>query len=395
MESHRSLFIKRLAQTSGEPLMLEVERASGIYLYGPGGKEYLDMISGISVSALGHNHPGVVRAVQEQVGTYMHLMVYGEFIQAPQVEYADRVVNSLPDPLERVFFVNSGSEANEGALKLAKRYTGKSEIIAFEHAYHGSTHGTLSIIGQESCKTNYRPLLPDIRTLPFNDISSLEQITRKTAAVIIEPVQGEAGVRVPDKTYLKKLRKRCHETGALLIFDEIQTGMGRLGKLFAMEHFGVTPDILTVAKAFGGGMPLGAFIASTEIMQCLQEDPVLGHITTFGGHPVSCKAGLTTLNILQKSGILNTISTKEKRFRAWLIHPAIQEIRGQGLLLAVEMGDSRKVKRIIREALKNGLVTDWFLFCPTAIRLAPPLIIEENEIKRACDMLLDAMDKSG
>jgi acetylornithine/succinyldiaminopimelate/putrescine aminotransferase len=391
MEPLRSLFLRHLAQTSPAPLGIEIERANGMYLYEPGGKKYLDLISGISVSNLGHGHPRVVKAIQDQAASYLHLLVYGEFVQAPQVKLAELLCSLLPPSLNSVYLVNSGAEAVEGALKLAKRYTHRTELVCFRQAYHGSTHGALSVMGDETLKQPFRPLLPDVRQIQLNRTEDLEQVTRKTACVILEPVQGEAGVRVADTEFLKALRIRCDEVGCLLIFDEIQSGLGRTGKLFAFEHSGVVPDILLLAKAFGGGMPLGAFVASKEITQCLARNPALGHITTFGGHPVCCAAGLASLQEISESRIFDSVPEKERIFRETLNHPAVQEIRSAGLLMAVDLGSAKKVQETIQNCLKLGLLTDWFLFCDAALRIAPPLIISPEETKLAAQILVEAM----
>ncbi len=393
MISLRSLFLQHVAQTSETPVGLEVERAEGVFIYDYSGKAYLDLISGVSVSSIGHCNPKVVDAVKVQAEKYMHLMVYGEYIQTPQVEYALLLAKQLPETLSQVYFVNSGSEANEGALKLAKRYTGRTELVGFVNAYHGSTHGALSMMGDELFKNAFRPLLPDTRHLPFNNIESLDQISSRTAAVLVEPQQGEAGAIVPNHDFLVALRKKCNETGALLIFDEVQTGFGRSGSLFAFQRFGVTPDIFTIAKGMGGGMPIGAFVSSKEIMQCLKTNPVLGHITTFGGHPVSCAAALATLNVLLESNYIEEVASKEELFRKRLVHPKIQEVRGVGLLLAVELGSASMVQKVIKGALNRGILLDWFLFCDTAFRIAPPLIITSDQIEMACKALLEAIDE--
>jgi len=362
MISLRNLFLQHVAQTSDSPIGLEVERAEGVFIYDHSGKAYLDLISGISVSSIGHCNPKVVHAVKVQAERYMHLMVYGEYIQAPQVEYARALTDLLPESLSQVYFVNSGSEANEGALKLAKRYNGRTELVGFINAYHGSTHGALSMMGDEEFKNAFRPLLPDTRHLPFNDIEALNQITSRTAAVLVEPIQGEAGAIVPNAGFLQALRQKCDETGALLIFDEVQTGFGRTGSLFAFQKLGVIPDIFTIAKGMGGGMPIGAFVSSAEIMQCLKSNPVLGHITTFGGHPVSCAAALATLNVLLENSYIEEVCAKEVLFREQLVHPLIKEIRGVGLLLAVELGDAAMVQKVIKGCLSRGVIVDWFLF---------------------------------
>ncbi len=392
MFTNRQLFLRHLGQTSPAPMMLEIVKAEGIYMYGPDGKKYMDLISGVSVSNTGHRHPKVVEAVKNQVDAYMHLMVYGEIIQSPQVKYAERLAEILPDRLNTCYFVNSGSEAVEGALKLAKRYTGRSRIISFRNSYHGSTHGALSIQGSELYRNAFRPLMPDTFQIDFNDEKSLDSIDSKTACVIIEPVQGEAGIRYPENDFLGKIRNRCNSTGALLIFDEIQTGFGRTGFMFAIDRFGVVPDILLLAKALGGGMPLGAFISSNEIMSALVSNPVLGHITTFGGHPVCCAAGLASLNVIIEEKLTETCGSKSEIFKKELSHPLISQVRGEGLLLAVELTDPEYIQYVIAHAPDFGLILDYFLFCNSAFRIAPPLIINENEIWLACLQLKKLLD---
>jgi acetylornithine/N-succinyldiaminopimelate aminotransferase len=394
MLTNRQLFLLHLGQTSTSPLMLEIVRAKGVFMYGPDGKEYIDLISGVSVSNTGHCHPKVVEEVKKQVDAYMHLMVYGEIIQSPQVKYAERLAEILPAELGSCYFVNSGSEAVEGALKLAKRFTGRSSIISLRNSYHGSTHGALSVQGSEIYKNSFRPLLPDTLQIGFNDEKSLNAINSKTACVIIEPVQGEAGVIWPENSFLENIRKRCNETGALLIFDEIQTGFGRIGTMFAIERFGVLPDILLLAKALGGGMPLGAFISSKEIMSSLVANPALGHITTFGGHPVCCAAGLAALNVIIEEKLAESCNIKSDQFKKELIHPLISKIRGEGLLLAVELTDPQYIHYIITHAPDFGLILDYFLFCNNAFRIAPPLTITEDEISRACLQLKKLVDSA-
>jgi acetylornithine/N-succinyldiaminopimelate aminotransferase len=387
MLTNRQLFLRHLGQTTSAPMLVEIVRAEGIYLFGPNGEKYTDLISGVSVSNTGHGHPYVVKAVKEQVDKYMHLMVYGEIIQSPQVKYATRLISLLPSSLNTCYFVNSGSEAVEGGLKLAKRFTGKSRIISFKKAYHGSTHGALSVQGGEFFRNAFRPLLPDTWQIDFNDFESLNKIDSNTACVIIEPVQGEAGIRYPDEGFLQKLREKCTETGALLIFDEIQTAFGRTGSMFALDRFGVVPDILLLAKALGGGMPLGAFISSNEIMSSLISNPPLGHITTFGGHPVCCAAGLAALEVLLDDKLVEKCTSKSDLFKFELSHPLISQIRGEGLLLAVELTDPQYVQYVISHGAEYGLILDYFLFCNNAFRIAPPLIITEEQIIDACNRL--------
>lgn len=393
--SNRSLFLAHQAQTSDTPLGLEIEKAEGMYLYDHKGKKYMDLIAGISVSNLGHRHPRVLEAVKAQLEKYTYLMVYGEYIQSPQVELAQLLTQQLPESLNACYFVNSGSEANEGALKLAKRFTGRGEIISFTNAYHGSTHGCLSIIGQDHFKTPFEPLLPQTKQINFNDEHQLLEITNQTACVIVEPVMGEAGIVVPQNNYLQKLRKRCDETGALLIFDEVQTGFGRTGTLFAFEQWNVIPDILTLAKGMGGGFPIGAFVASKKIMDTLKVNPILGHITTFGGHPVSCAAALASLKeLIENKAIIGSVKEKKRLFLELLKHPSIKSIRSAGLMLAVEFESYELNKTIIDHCIEMEVITDWFLFNDQCLRIAPPLIISLKEITEACSVILSAIDKS-
>ncbi|TAL64005.1 MAG: aspartate aminotransferase family protein [Bacteroidetes bacterium] len=392
MLTNRQLFIRHLGQTSPAPMMVEIVRAEGVFMYGPDGKKYFDLISGVSVSNTGHSHPRVVEAVKNQVDSYMHLMVYGEIIQSPQVKYAERLSGILPPELQTCYFVNSGSEAVEGGLKLAKRYTGRSRIVYFKNSYHGSTHGALSVQGSELFRNAYRPMLPDTFQIDFNDEKSLDTIDNKTACVIIEPVQGEAGVIDPVNGFLEKIRSRCNLTGALLIFDEIQTGFGRTGYMFAIDRFGVVPDILLLAKALGGGMPLGAFISSNTIMSALVSDPPLGHITTFGGHPVCCAAGLASLNVIIEEKLVESCISKSDLFKSELVHPLISEIRGEGLLLAVQLTHPEYINYVITHSPDYGLILDYFLFCNNAFRIAPPLIIRKDEIITACTQLKKLLD---
>jgi acetylornithine/N-succinyldiaminopimelate aminotransferase len=392
MLTNRQLFLQHIGQTSTSPMMIDIARAEGIFMYGTDGKKYFDLISGVSVSNTGHSHPKVVEAVKAQVDSHMHLMVYGEIIQSPQVKYAERLVQNLPAQLNSCYFVNSGSEAVEGALKLAKRYTGRSRIISFINSYHGSTHGALSIQGSEVYRNAFRPLLPDTFQIEFNNERSLESIDGTTACVIVEPVQGEAGVICPENGFLEKIRNKCDSTGALLIFDEIQTGFGRTGFLFAIDRFGVVPDILLLAKALGGGMPLGAFISSREIMSSFVTDPPLGHITTFGGHPVCCAAGLASLEIIIEEKLAEAGIMKSNQFKKELRHPLVSDVRGEGLLLAVQLIDHEYVPSVIKNAANYGLILDYFLFCNDAFRIAPPLIISEEEISQACSQVIRLLD---
>lgn len=389
----RQLFLLNNAQTSASPRLLEVERAEGIYLYDPQGKAYIDLVSGFAVSNVGHRHPAVVKAIKDQVDRYMHVTVYGEFVQAPQVLFATRLISVLPPSLTSVYFVNSGAEATEGALKLAKKFTGRSRIISCYQAYHGSTNGALSVMGNEYYKRAYRPLLPDVEFIHFNKMEDLSLIDCHTACVILETIQGEAGIRVPDTSYMKALRQRCNETGALLILDEIQTGFGRTGKLFAFEHFSIVPDILLLAKGIGGGMPIGAFIAPREMMDTFKDNPVLGHITTFGGHPVTCAAGLATLDTILAEKMMEGVDEKEALFRKLLVHPLITEIRGKGLMLGIQLQSFAQVQGVSKRCQEKGLIIDWFLNSDTTLHISPPLIITREQIHRACEILLQTLDE--
>jgi acetylornithine/succinyldiaminopimelate/putrescine aminotransferase len=402
MKTLRQQFLEHAAQTSPSPLAIEVERAEGVFFYSPPsaehpeGKRYFDLISGVSVSNVGHSNPAVVSAVQRQAAAYMHLMVYGEMIETPQVRYATRLASLLPPELQSVYFVNSGTEAVEGALKLAKRATGRCGMLSFRNAYHGSTHGALSMMSSpdgDEWRRPFEPLLPNADYLTYNDFDELKRITSKTACVLIEPVQGEGGVRLPEPDFLQALRKKCDETSTLLIFDEIQTGMGRTGALFAFQKYGVVPDIICLAKAFGGGMPLGAFVASRELMSKLSHNPVLGHITTFGGHPVCCAAGLAALEYIIDNNLLAEVETKGALYEKILSkHPAVKEIRRAGLLMAVELGDSAKMYRTMELLIEHGILSDWFLFCDTAFRISPPLSITEEQISESCDIIIECLD---
>jgi acetylornithine/N-succinyldiaminopimelate aminotransferase len=393
MLSQRQLFLQHVAQTSDAPLALEIEKAQGVYLYNTDGKKYIDLIAGIGVSALGHCHPKIVDAIQAQAAKYAHTMVYGEYIQAPQVQLAKYLVDLLPQNLQSVYFTNSGTEATEGAMKLAKRFTNKTEIISCYHSYHGSTQGALSLNGDEYFKSNYRPLLPDTRQIRYNNFDDIHLITKKTAAIFLEPVQAEAGVIVPSDEYLQAIRNRCNETGTLLVFDEIQTGCGRTGNLFRFKTVDVIPDILLVGKAFGGGLPLAAFIASNEIMQVLQTNPVLGHITTFGGNAICCAAGLASLKEIQEQKLYQQAAQKAQLFLQLLHHPAIQKINHCGLMMALYLDNFDNLQKVIRACLDNGLITDWFLFANNCMRIAPPLIITEEEIKVSCAIIQNALNK--
>jgi len=393
MINERMLFLDYLAQTSDYPFMLEIEKAEGVFLFDKHGKKYFDLISGISVSNLGHRHPKVIKAISDQLEKYLHLMVYGEYIQSPQVMFANLLAEQLPPALNNTYLVNSGSEAIEGALKLAKRFTGRYEVIACKNAYHGSSHGALSVMGNEEFKNSFRPLVPGTSFLEFGNFEDLEQISNHSACVIIEPIQGEAGIVLPGKNYLKALRNKCTESGCLLILDEIQTGFGRTGSLFAFEHYNIIPDIICFAKGIGGGMPIGAFVSSREIMSVFKTDPILGHITTFGGHPVSSAAALANLQALLDEGLVDQVARKEELFRKLLVHKNIKNIRGIGLFMAMDMSNSIQVQDLIKILLEKGLIVDWFLFKDDSIRIAPPLIITEKEIEEACQIILEALDQ--
>ncbi|WP_337040812.1 aspartate aminotransferase family protein [Emticicia sp. 17c] len=393
----RQIFLQNVAQTSDFPLALEIERAEGVYLYGKNNEKYIDLIAGIAVSNVGHRHPNVVNAIKNQVDKYMHLMVYGEYIQQPQVALAKAIANTLASfqtpkglVLDNVYFTNSGTEAVEGAMKLAKRFTNRHEIIACHNSYHGSTQGALSL-GEEHFRRNFRPLLPAISKIERNKLTDLERITAQTAAVFFEPIGGESGVRPADTDYLKALRARCNEVGTLLVFDEVQSGFGRTGKFWAFEHYGVVPDILLCAKGMGGGMPIGAFIAPAEIMSVFKENPILGHISTFGGHPVSCAASLATLQTIFQENLLSQVEAKAQLFKDLLVHPAITEIRNKGLMIAVEFKDFNTLKPIIDKAISKGVITDWFLYCDNSMRIAPPLVISATEIRQACKIILESI----
>ena len=392
MSTNKELFLRHQGQTSNAPMMVEIESSKGIYLFGKNGEKYIDLISGIGPSVLGHQHSKIVEAIKAQIDQHMHVMVYGEYVQSPQAKLAEKLATKFSQKLSVSFFVNSGSEAIEGALKLAKRYTGKPDLVSCKNSYHGSSHGCLSVGGDENQKRAFRPLLPGVKHIQFGDISELKTITENTAGFIIETIQGEAGVQIADKNYWKAVRERCDETNTLLILDEVQCGVGRTGKFSAFEHYGIEPDIVCLAKGLGGGMPIGAFISSKEIMQSLEENPVLGHITTFGGHPVSCASALATLEALDEEKTLDSVNEKSELFRKHLSHPKIKEIRNLGLLMAVEFGSFDIVKKIIDDGVKNGLLTDWFLFCNTSIRVAPPLNISDSEIIDSCRIITKILD---
>ena len=386
-------FFKYQAQTSPHPLAMEISHAKGSYIYDTQGKAYLDFVAGVSACPLGHNHPKVVSAIKDQLDKYLHVMVYGEYIQEPAVSLAKLLANHLPEPLEKTYLTNSGTEAIEGALKLAKRATGRSEIIATKNAYHGNTMGSMSVMGFEERKQAFRPLIPDVTFIDFNNEDDLEKITTKTACVILETIQGGAGFIVPSNNYLQKVQKRCHDVGALLILDEIQTGFGRTGKLFGFEHYNCIPDILVTGKGLGGGMPIGAFTASSKLMDLLQDKPKLGHITTFGGHPVIAASALATLKEIANSDLMDQTIEKEQLIRKHLVHPLIHEIRGKGLMLAAITASTEITNQVILRCQDEGLILFWLLFEPKAIRITPPLTISANEIIEGCGVIIDVLNK--
>ncbi len=393
MDNLKSDFLRYLGQTNPVPSRVEIDHAEGCYLYSPSGKKYLDLISGFSVSNIGHGNPKLKQAIRDQLDKHLHTMVYGEYVQAPQVQYAKLLSQQLPDTLNQIFFVNSGSEAIEGAMKLAKRHTGRPEFISFHKAYHGSTHGALSIMGSEYHKTPFRPLLPSTKLLNFNNFDDISQISRQTAAVIIEPIQAEAGIIEPEEGYLQAIRQRCDETGALLVFDEIQTGFGRTGSLFAFEQYGFSPDILVLAKALGGGLPLGAFISSSELMSELSHDPILGHMTTFGGHPLSCAAGMAALNVILDNKLPEKAKLDGEYILSNMNHPLITEKRGKGLLLAFRLQKAEQMKQFFDISHENGLLFDLFLFNDDSFRIAPPLIISHDEREDMLNQIKNCLDK--
>ncbi len=387
----RQIFLRHVAQTSPAPAGLEITAARGSYLYDADNKSYLDLIGGISVCNVGHCHPAVVAAIKRQAEQYLHVMVYGETIQSPQVRYAQALTEILPAPLDCVYFTNSGAEATEGALKLARRVTGRTDIISCNRSYHGNTLGALSVMGDEYWRSAFRPLIPGVRRYDYNGSQLLDAIDEQIACVIIETVQAEAGVICPDEVWLRTLRSKCSETGTLLIMDEIQCGFGRTGATWGFEHYGIVPDIVLLGKALGGGMPLGAFVAAREHMQALTANPVLGHLTTFGGHPVSCAAGLAALQVLEGEALIPTVAEKEQLFLQLLKHPHIKEVRSKGLLIAIEMHDASQVAVTLQRCLQQGVFSDWFLFAPGCIRIAPPLTISMEEIQKGCTVLLDCL----
>ena len=390
----KDFFLNHLAQTNEHPFLLQVERAEGIYIYDKSGAVFMDMIAGVAVNNIGHCHPKVISAIKNQLDKHLHVMVYGEFVQEAQNEFGKILLELLPEKLNCVYSVNSGTEANEAAIKLAKRKTGRMELIAFTGAYHGSTNGSLSISSNETKKQAYRPLLPEVRFLEWNNATQLVNITNKTAGVIIETIQGDAGVRIPSKEFMSLLRKRCDEVGALLIFDEIQCGMGRTGKIFAFEHFGITPDILTLGKALGGGMPVGALVSSKEVMHVFTNNPMLGHITTFGGHPVICAAASASLEVLKTEIDLAEVERLgfliETRLNA---HAAIKAVRRIGLMFAFDMESAEIVTKLVEKCMEKGLITFWFLSNPHSFRLSPPLNITEDQVNEATKLILEALDE--
>jgi acetylornithine/succinyldiaminopimelate/putrescine aminotransferase len=394
MNFSQETFLTKIAQTSPSPFLLSIERAEGIYLYTPEGKRYTDLISGIAVSAVGHRHPKVIEAIKDQLDKHLHVMVFGEYIQSASNQLAEKLAASLPASLNCTYFVNSGTEANEGALKLAKRFTGRTEIISCKKSYHGSTHGSLSVSGNEVKKSAFRPLLPDVRFIEFGNTGDLDLITTRTACVIMETIQGDAGVRIPSRQYMQAVRKKCNDTGTVLILDEIQCGMGRTGKLFAFEHYAIVPDILTIAKAFGGGLPIGAFIADKKMMQTLTHNPMLGHITTFGGNPVCCASALATLQVIEEENLISQVEEKGKLFEECLRHPAIREIRRIGLMFAIDFDSPERVSAIVNKAKEMGVICYWFLSHPYSFRIAPPLTISKKEIGESCEVILKAIDNS-
>jgi len=394
--TERELFYRYLGLPSFTPLGLDIVKAEGIHLFDRDGKDYIDMVAGITVSNIGHRHPAVLEAIRNQLDQYLHLNVYGEFIQSPQVKLAQRLASLLPEPLDSTYFVNSGSEAIEGALKLAKRFTGRTEIISFLNAYHGSTHGSLSINGNETLKNAFRPLLPDVRLLEFNNYSHLEKISSHTACVVIEMIQAEAGIIPAEKYFIQQLKQRCAKHGVLIIVDDVQMGMGRTGKLFSFEHYNFVPDILVIAKALGAGMPLGAFISSRKIMDTLAFNPELGHITTFGGHPVSCAAALAGLDVLMNGDLLQEVEKKGQQIVAkFSAHPAITEIRRAGLAIGIDLAHPEKRNDFTKASLDQGIIIDWYMFRPATFRIAPPLTITLQEIGTACEKLIKALEEGG
>lgn len=390
--NQRELFLRYVAQTSPSPLGLEIVKAEGCLLYDTAGKEYIDLIGGISVANTGHRHPRVIHAIKDQLDHYLHIMVYGEFVESPQVQYAKLLTDHLPSSLNSVYFTNSGAEAVEGAMKLAKRVTNRTHIIAFKNSYHGSTQGALSIIGDEYWRNAFRPLLPGVLQLEYNSVESIEMINDETACVIAETIQAEAGIVAPDKSWMQVLRNKCTETGTLLILDEIQAGFGRTGRLWGFENFDISPDVLLLGKALGGGMPLGAFIADKQLMDLFTNNPVLGHITTFGGHPVSCAAGMAALQVLLDEKLQEEVKQKKNMLKKLLIHKKIKVVRSSGLWMALEFDSFETNKKVIDNCIEKGVLTDWFLFAPHCLRISPPLTISNEQLKKAADIILQSCD---
>lgn len=389
---NKEIFHTLQAQTTPFPIGLEISRAEGLFIYDKAGKAYYDLVSGLAVTNIGHRHPKVIEAIKKQLDIHLHVMPYGEFIQTPQLELAKKLNEILPANLTTSYFVNSGAEAVEGALKLAKRYTSRQEIIACHKSYHGSTHGALSVSGNPVKQSAFKPLLPDVHFIEFNDLAELNKITTKTACVIIETVQGDAGVRIPDLCYLQKLREKCTETGTLLILDEIQTGFGRTGSFFAFEQYGITPDILVIAKALGGGMPIGAFVSSKKIMDCLTHNPMLGHITTFGGHPVNCAAAIANIKVIQEENLIVDVHEKGALMNQLLSHSLVKEIRQIGLMLAIDLENEEITQQVVEGCMEKGIIAFWFLSCPASFRLAPPLTITLEEIETVCGVICKVFD---
>ena len=391
--NEKEIFHNHQAQTTPFPIGLEIDSADGLFIYDKAGKAYYDMVSGLAVTNIGHRHPKVIEAIKKQLDLHLHVMPYGEFIQTPQLKLAEKLNEILPENLTTSYFVNSGAEAVEGALKLAKRFTGRQEIISCHKSYHGSTHGALSVSGNPVKQSAFKPLLPNVNLITFNELEDLEKITNQTACVIIETVQGDAGVRIPSKEYMKALRKKCTETKSLLILDEIQTGFGRTGSFFAFEQYGISPDILVIAKALGGGMPVGAFISRKEIMNCLMHNPMLGHITTFGGHPVNCAAAVANIEVIQEENLIEEVYQKGALMKELLTHPLVKEIRQIGLMLAIDLESEEITQKVVHGCLEKGVITFWFLSCPASFRLAPPLTISENQIRKVCEEITKVFDE--
>jgi acetylornithine/N-succinyldiaminopimelate aminotransferase len=389
----REAFFNHIAQTSDSPMAIEVDYATGIYIFSTDGIRYTDFISGIAVSSLGHSHPSVVQAVQDQASKHMHVMVYGEFIQKPQINLAKLLASQLPEELGRIYFVNSGTEANEGALKLAKKFTGRTKMIAFKNSYHGDSHGSLSVTGRDVYRDPYKPLLPDVHFLDFNKYDDIASIDNHTACVILEPIQGEGGIIEADAAWLRSIRHRCNEVGALLIYDEIQSGFGRTGKLFAFMHSGVRPDIITMAKAMGGGMPIGAFASSDEIFETFKYDPPLNHVTTFGGHPVSCAASNAALQTILDENLMDNAIKIENMIKARLSFPKVKEVRGKGAMLGLQLYSYQQTMEVVQQCMQRQIILGWTLHSNTLIRLAPPLIISEVELTETLDIIVDVLKK--